>query len=137
MTDVHTKRQRSYNMSRIKGRDTKPEIIVRKWLWSQGYRYRLHYKKLPGKPDIVFPGRKKAIFIHGCFWHRHDCRFFKWPKTNAEFWQKKILANVERDLNSIEALRMDGWKTLTIWECETKPDRVEDLLQRIFIFIEQ
>lgn len=124
-------------MSRIKGRDTKPEMIVRKWLWSQGYRYRLHYTKLPSKPDIVFPGKKKVIFIHGCFWHRHNCRFFKWPKTNAEFWKKKILANVERDLNSIEVLRMDGWKTLTIWECETKPDRVEDLWQRIIIFIAQ
>ncbi len=133
--DVHSPKQRSYNMSRIKGRDTKPEILVRKWLWSNGYRYRLHYKKLPAKPDVVFPGRKKVIFIHGCFWHKHDCHFFKWPATNVEFWKDKINTTVERDLSSQEALTKSGWKILVIWECETKAN-LEDLRERIINFVE-
>lgn len=137
MTDVHSSAQRSYNMSRIKGKDTKPEILVRKWLWTEGYRYRLHYKKLPGKPDIVFPGKKKVIFIHGCFWHRHDCQFFKWPATNGEFWKEKINATVERDRRSQDALIILGWEIQTIWECETKADRIEDLRTRILMFLDK
>jgi DNA mismatch endonuclease (patch repair protein) len=124
-------------MSRIKGNDTKPEIMVRKWLWSKGYRYRLHYKKLPGKPDIVFPGKKKAIFIHGCFWHRHKCQLFKWPATNIEFWKGKINATVERDSRSQDALVDLGWNILTIWECETKANRIEDLRARILMFLDK
>jgi len=133
--DVHSPAQRSYNMSRIKGKDTKPEEVVRQLLWSHGYRYRLHRKDLPGKPDIVFPGRKKAIFIHGCFWHRHDCRYFKWPKTNTEFWQKKIGDNVLRDSRNYDLLAVSGWKCLVIWECETKIKNLDDLWCKIETFL--
>ncbi len=121
--DVHSRKQRSYNMSQIKGKDTKPEMIVRKWLWNNGYRYRLHRKDLPGKPDIVFPGRKKAIFVNGCFWHKHDCKYFKWPKSNKEFWHQKIEGNVKRDAENYSKLVSAGWEYLIIWECELKkPD---------------
>src|SRR3972149_5431133 len=102
--DVHSPEKRSYNMSRIRGRNTKPEILVRKWLWANGYRYRLHRNDLPGKPDIVFPGRRKAIYVHGCFWHRHVCSYFKWPQTNSDFWEDKINGNVRRDQENYEKL---------------------------------
>jgi DNA mismatch endonuclease, patch repair protein len=118
--DVHSPTQRSYNMSCIKGENTRPEEMIRHLLWSKGYRYRLHYKKLPGKPDVVFPSRKKVIFIHGCFWHRHRCKYFKWPATNSEFWKKKIMSNVARDKKNVISLTDAGWKHLIIWECETK-----------------
>ena len=94
--DAERTRQRSFNMSQIRGKDTKPEIFVRKLLWSMGYRYRLHYPGLAGKPDIVLIGKRKAIFVHGCFWHRHDCPNFVWPKSNASFWRDKIEGNVFR-----------------------------------------
>ena len=134
--DVHSPEQRSYNMSRIKGKNTKPELIVRKWLWSQGYRYRLHRKDLPGKPDIVFSGRKKVIFVHGCFWHKHNCRYFKWPETNPEFWKKKINENVRRDQKNYQDLIADGWHYFVVWECEIrqKDTNVFDLLRE---FIEK
>ena len=118
--DVHSPEQRSYNMSRIKGKNTKPELLVRKWLWWRGYRYRLHRKDLPGKPDIVFPRQRKAVFVHGCFWHKHDCRYFKWPKTNREFWKKKINENVRRDHKNYQDLIADGWNYFIVWECELK-----------------
>ena len=118
--DVHSPKQRSYNMSRIKGKNTKPELLVRKWLWSEGYRYRLHRKDLPGKPDIVFPGRKKAIFVHGCFWHKHDCKYFKWPRSNEEFWKEKINGNVSRDKKNYKSLQECGWDYFVLWECELK-----------------
>jgi len=132
--DVHTPEKRSFNMSRIKGRDTKPEILIRKWLWAQGYRYRLHWKKLPGKPDIAFPGKKKAIFIHGCFWHGHMCKTFRWPKTNEEFWKKKIQKNMRRDREIQEKLQTDSWKCLIIWECrlKTTPDNEK---HKILLFL--
>jgi len=120
--DVHSPEQRSYNMSRIKGKNTKPELLVRKWLWSHGYRYRLHRKDLPGKPDIVFPRQKKAVFVHGCFWHKHDCRYFKWPRTNKEFWKKKINGNVRRDQKNYQDLIKAGWTYLIVWECGLKSD---------------
>jgi DNA mismatch endonuclease, patch repair protein len=123
LMDVHPPEKRSYNMSRIRGKNTRPEITVRKWLWSNGYRYRLRCKALPCKPDIVFPGRMKAIFIHGCFWHRHDCRYFQWPKTNAEFWKKKIDGNVLRDQKNYDSLTGRGWQYLLLWECELKDDQ--------------
>ncbi|MCI5207788.1 MAG: DNA mismatch endonuclease Vsr [Candidatus Electrothrix sp. ATG2] len=132
--DVHSPEQRSYNMSRIKGKNTKPELLVRKWLWSQGYRYRLHRKDLPGKPDIVFPGQKKAIFVHGCFWHKHDCKYFKWPRTNEEFWRKKINGNVSRDQKNYRALQEDGWDYFVLWECELKTSKVLTL-ERVQAFI--
>jgi len=122
-------------MSRIKGKNTKPESIVRKWLWHYGYRYRLHRKDLPGKPDIVFPGKKKAIFIHGCFWHRHNCRYFKWPLTNAEFWKEKIEGNVDRDGRNYRELMDKGWSFIIIWECETKNNNLESLWKRIEDFL--
>ncbi len=115
--DVHSPKQRSYNMSQIKGKNTKPEMMVRKILWKKGYRYRLQYKNLPGKPDIVFPGKKKAIFVNGCFWHRHNCHYFKWPKSNTEFWFNKIESNVIRDNEEQASLLALGWIYLIIWEC--------------------
>ena len=136
MTDVHSKKQRSYNMSHIKGKDTKPEMIVRKWLWNNGYRYRLHRKDLPGKPDIVFPGKKKAIFVNGCFWHKHDCEYFKWPKSNADFWYEKISKNVQRDERNYEQLRADGWEIFIVWECEVKKKDKEDLWWKLMLFLE-
>lgn len=133
--DVHTPQQRSYNMSRIKGKNTKPEILIRKWLWGNGYRYRLHHYKLPGKPDIVFPGRRKAIFVHGCFWHKHSCRYFKWPETNSEFWKTKIKSNVKRDNDNYFALTKSGWEYLIIWECELK-DNNEIVWERLKNFLD-
>jgi DNA mismatch endonuclease, patch repair protein len=133
--DVHSPTQRSYNMSRIRDKNTRPEEIIRKLLWGHGYRYRLHSRDLPGKPDIVFPGRKKALFIHGCFWHRHDCRYFKWPGTNAEFWKQKIEGNVERDHKNYDSLNKSGWCCLVIWECETKAKKLDELWNKIEDFL--
>jgi DNA mismatch endonuclease, patch repair protein len=109
--------------------------VIRQLLWCKGFRYRLHSKILPGKPDIVFVGRKKAIFVHGCFWHKHNCRYFKWPETNAEFWKKKIGGNVIRDNKNYTALTIAGWTHLVIWECETKPKNLEILWSKIEKFI--
>lgn len=117
-------------MSRIRNRDTKPEMRVRAIAHGLGYRYRLHRKDLPGKPDLVFPARRKVIFVHGCFFHMHECRYGQVvPKTNAEFWAKKRRSNVERDLRNIEALGKEGWQVLVIWECQTKtPDILPDMI---------
>ena len=132
MTDVHTKAIRSYNMSRIKGKDTKPEMLVRKFLFSQGLRYRLHDKKLPGKPDIILPKYKTVIFVHGCFWHRHEgCKYYVVPKTRTEWWLNKIGGNVKKDADSVATLRQLGWKVIIVWECELKPGKVEDTLQNL------
>lgn len=112
---------RSAQMALVKSRDTKPEIRVRKALWTAGLRYRLHVPGLPGKPDVVFPGRKLAIFVHGCFWHRHPgCARTRIPKTRQEFWEHKFAGNVERDQRKIAGLEELGWKVLVIWECETE-----------------
>lgn len=135
--DVHSPEKRSYNMSRIKGKDTKPEIMVRRWLWSKGYHYRLHRKDLPGKPDIVFPGRKKAIFVHGCFWHKHECKYFKWPQTNPEFWEEKINRNIVRDQRNYRSLDDKGWRYFIIWECELKSADRESLWRRLESFLEK
>ena len=116
--DVLTPEQRHYNMSQIHSKDTKPELIVRKWLWSNGYRYRLHRKDLPGKPDIVFPKYKAVIFIHGCFWHKHNCKYGSTPKTNKNFWKIKLNSNVERDKRNIRKIKKLHWRVLVIWECE-------------------
>lgn len=134
--DVHSPEKRSFNMSKIKGKNTKPEVTLRKLIWSSGYRYRIHYKRLPGKPDIVFPGRKKVIFVHGCFWHRHSCKYFKWPSTNKVFWQKKITKNVERDFSNCKKLAADGWQYFIVWECELKTKDYDKLLNRIIGFVE-
>jgi len=119
--DVHSREQRSFNMSRIKSRDTKPEMAVRSIVHGLRYRYRLHKPELPGKPDIVLVRLRKIINIHGCFFHMHSCKYGRvTPASNGEFWQIKRMSNVERDRRNLRALRQTGWKVLTIWECEVK-----------------
>ena len=126
--DVHSKEVRSYNMSRIKEKDTKPEETVRKYLFSQGFRYRKNDKRLPGTPDIVLPKYKTAIFVNGCFWHGHEgCKYFVWPKNNAEFWHKKIRDNIFRDQRKVKALDLLGWKVIVVWECKIKSDKENTL----------
>ncbi|MXX75113.1 MAG: very short patch repair endonuclease [Holophagales bacterium] len=107
-------------MSGIRGRDTKPEMVIRKGLHARGYRYRLHSRSLPGKPDLVFPSRRAAIFVHGCFWHGHDCPLFKWPSTRAGWWREKIEGNRARDQAVRQQLAAMGWRQLRIWECALK-----------------
>jgi len=132
MADVHTKEIRSYNMSQIKGKDTKPEMLVRKFLFSNGFRYRLHEKKLPGKPDIVFPKLKTVIFIHGCYWHGHEnCKYFVLPKTRTDWWSQKISRNKELDLINSDFLANKGWIVITIFECELKPAKRDATLLRL------
>ena len=122
--DVHDKKTRSYNMSRIKGKNTKPEEIVRKYLFSKGFRYRKNDKRLPGTPDIVLPKYKTVIFVNGCFWHGHEgCKHFVWPKDNADFWKMKIESNIMRDVRKNKELVDSGWRVITIWECEIKHDK--------------
>ena len=119
--DSLTPERRSWNMSRIRGKDTRPEIIVRSLLHRLGYRFRLNRKDIPGKPDIVLPKHQAAIYVHGCYWHRHqDCHLAYTPKSNLDFWSKKFVRNVERDLEVRESLKGTGWKQLVIWECETR-----------------
>jgi DNA mismatch endonuclease (patch repair protein) len=107
-------------MSQIHSKDTKPELIVRKWLWHHGYRYRLHRKDLPGKPDIVFPKYNAVIFIHGCFWHRHNCKYASTPATRKDFWKEKLDGNAKRDKANVQSLIELKWRVLIIWECEIK-----------------
>lgn len=119
--DVLTKQQRHLNMTNIKGHDTKPELYVRKFLFANGFRYRVYDKRYPGKPDIVLPKYKTVIFVNGCFWHKHEgCKYFVWPKTNQKFWKDKIEANVERDHKNYVELEVQGWKVIVVWECEVK-----------------
>ncbi|MDF2546102.1 MAG: hypothetical protein K0R93_1000 [Anaerosolibacter sp.] len=121
MADVFTKEKRSEVMARIRSKDTKIEVLVRKWLFSHGYRFRKNDKRYPGKPDIVLPKYKIAIFVHGCFWHGHeDCKLATIPKTRTEFWVEKINKNLERDSANIESLRTMGWKVIILWECELR-----------------
>ncbi|MBV2262385.1 MAG: very short patch repair endonuclease [Thauera sp.] len=121
MSDVLSKGARSALMARIRGNDTKPELIVRRTLHAMGYRYRLHVGDLPGTPDLVFPSRRKVVFVNGCFWHAHECRHgLRRPSTNVEFWNAKALANRERDARVERALREAGWDVEVVWECETK-----------------
>ena len=127
MADIKSKEERSKNMSAIKNKNTKPELIVRKYLFSQGFRYRLNVSKLPGKPDIVLSKYRTVIFVNGCFWHLHNCKYFVYPKQNADFWKNKINSNVERDKRNYNALIAAGWKVIIIWECELKQKREETL----------
>jgi DNA mismatch endonuclease (patch repair protein) len=121
MADNLTAQQRSRNMSRVKGRDTKPELLVRSVVHRLGYRFRLHGKELPGRPDLVLPRHRKVIFVHGCFWHGHaGCRRAARPSTNREFWDRKIEGNVARDAANMRALRRAGWKVLVVWQCALK-----------------
>lgn len=120
MADNHTKEIRSMNMSHIRSTNSKPEEIVRKYLFSKGFRYRKNVKKLPGCPDIVLPKYRTAIFVNGCFWHKHDCPRFVWPSSNQEYWRPKILRNVERDQLNSQKLEALGWKVIIVWECELK-----------------
>lgn len=117
MTDTLTPGQRRLNMSRIRGKDTKPEMIVRRALHARGLRYRLHDRKLPGRPDLVLPRYRAVIFVHGCFWHGHACASFHLPRTRAEFWATKICGNQTRDVSHIDALIKLGWRVIVIWEC--------------------
>lgn len=119
MADVHNQATRSYNMSRIKNKNTRPEMLVRKFLFARGFRYRLNDKKLPGKPDIVLPKYKTVIFVNGCFWHGHEnCRYFKLPATRTEWWKEKIEGNVKNDIKKHALLTDAGFKVIVVWECE-------------------
>lgn len=131
MTDVHTKQIRSYNMSMIKGRDTKPEIIVRKFLFHNGFRYRLNFAKLPGKPDIVLTKQKTVIFVNGCFWHGHEgCKYFVIPKTRPQWWSDKINRTKERDMVNYKKLMDENWEVIVIWECELR-NNLENQLEKL------
>ena len=136
MADVHSAETRSYNMSRIRSKDTKPEEPVRKYLFSKGFRYRKNDVRLPGKPDIVLPKYKVVIFVNGCFWHGHDgCRYFVWPKNNSEFWKKKIVGNMVRDQKNYALLRELGWRVFVVWECELKQSIIKETLDSLIINI--
>ena len=137
MTDRITPERRSWNMSRIRGKDTRPELAVRSALHRMGYRFRLHRKDLPGKPDIVLPRYKTAVFVHGCFWHRHPrCRLAYVPKTRTDFWTEKFSENVRRDRKNKSALKKLDWRVIVIWECETKnKDHLSDHLRRCFVVV--
>lgn len=125
-------------MSRIKGKDTKPEMLVRKFLFAQGFRYRLHVKNLPGKPDIVLPKYKTVIFIHGCFWHGHKgCKYFVVPKTRTEWWMTKIVSNRNHDKRNLKLLRQEQWKVITIFECELKPGKRDKTLSNLLVKLKQ
>ena len=130
MADIKTKESRSYNMSRIAGKDTKPEELVRKYLFSKGFRYRKNVRKLPGTPDVVLPKYRTVIFVNGCFWHGHEgCKYFVWPKSNAEFWRQKIETNISRDQRKEAQLRDMGWNVMIVWECELRPPKRQATLE--------
>lgn len=132
MTDIHSKEVRSYNMAKVKSKNTKPEIVVRKYLFSQGFRYRVNVSNLPGKPDIVFKKHKIVIFINGCFWHGHEnCSRSILPKTRQEWWANKIQNTKERDMQEYIQLQQGGWRILVIWECQLKPKKQLETLQAL------
>lgn len=120
MADIVSAHVRSRMMSGIRGKNTKPEIVIRKALHASGFRYRLHDRKLPGKPDLVFPKYKAVVFVHGCFWHGHDCHLFRLPATRTEFWRGKIHGNMERDRKAVADLLLEGWRVAIVWECALK-----------------
>lgn len=131
MTDKLSPARRSANMRAIRSKNTKPEMIVRRAVYALGFRYRLHRHDLPGKPDLAFIGRRKAIFVHGCFWHQHDgCREASKPKSNADYWKAKLARNVDRDVRNLDLLRAAGWQTLVIWECD-----MNCLMERLTAFL--
>lgn len=131
MADNHSKEVRSINMSHIRSTNSKPEEIVRKYLFAEGFRYHKNVKKLPGCPDIVLPKYKTVIFVNGCFWHKHDCPRFVWPSSNQDYWRPKILRNIERDNQSRKELETLGWKVITVWECELKKNVLNETLGKL------
>lgn len=132
MSDILTPQQRHANMAAVHSKNTRPEMIVRKWLWSHGYRYRLNHPRLPGKPDIVMRKYRTCIFVNGCFWHGHEgCKYYRIPKSNTEFWVKKIRRNQERDCEVCRQLAAMGWHSIVIWECELKPLRRTNTLESL------
>jgi DNA mismatch endonuclease (patch repair protein) len=136
MTDVLTPAQRKFNMSRIRNKDTRPEMIVRSLVHRMGYRYVLHNPKLPGKPDLVLSRHHKIIFVHGCFWHMHKCHYGKVkPKTRASFWQNKRMGNIIRDRKNLATLKREGWRVLVVWECWTRD--LETLENRLVAFLQK
>ena len=135
MADNHSKEVRSMNMSHIRSTNSKPEEIVRKYLFSKGLRYRKNVRTLPGKPDIVLRKYKTVIFVNGCFWHKHDCSRFVWPSTNREYWTSKINRNVERDFSNYQLLKSQGWKVIVVWECELKKKLFENTMNRVVLEI--
>ena len=132
MTDNHSKETRRMNMSHIRSTNSKPEEIVRKYLFFRGLRYRKNVRSLPGCPDIVLPKYNSVIFVNGCFWHHHNCGRFVWPITNEGYWHKKITRNVERDQSNTQALEVQGWKVFVIWECELKKNMAETNLEELY-----
>lgn len=132
MSDHLTIEQRHKNMAAVKSKDTKPEMVVRKYLWSRGFRYRVNNPRLPGHPDIVLRKYHTCIFVNGCFWHGHEgCKYFRMPKTNTEFWERKISRNRERDREEQKQLARMGWHCITVWECELKGERREKTLESL------
>jgi DNA mismatch endonuclease (patch repair protein) len=132
MADKHTPQQRSYNMSQVRSKNTKPELMVRKFLFSLGFRFRLHDKKLPGKPDIVLPKYKTVVFVHGCFFHGHEgCRYATIPETRTEWWAEKIAGNRRRDNENCDKLQAAGWKVITVYGCELKPSNYASTLLQL------
>lgn len=131
MADNHSKEIRSMNMSHIRSKNSKPDEMVRKYLFSKGFRYRKNVKDLPGKPDIVLPKYKTVIFVNGCFWHKHDCPRFVWPSSNKEYWIPKIQKNAERDSENKRHLYELGWNVLTVWECQLKTGITEETLKNL------
>lgn len=131
MADNHTPEIRSYNMSRIRSSNTKPEVAVRKCLFANGFRYRKNVRELPGCPDVVLPKYKTVIFINGCFWHKHNCPHFVWPSTNTEYWVPKILKNVQRDKENKDKLMSAGWNVIIIWECQLKKDNFIETMEKL------
>lgn len=136
--DVHTRETRSYNMSQIKGKNTKPEETVRKYLFGRGLRYRKNDKRLLGHPDIVLPKYKTVVLVNGCFWHVHEgCKYFKWPESNVKFWKNKLTENRRRDVVKIQALKELDWKVIVVWECELKGDNQTTRLNKLYLEITQ
>jgi DNA mismatch endonuclease, patch repair protein len=131
LPDVVDPATRSRMMAGVKAKDTRPEMLLRQGLHAMGFRYRLHDKCLPGKPDLVFPKYRSVIFVHGCFWHGHDCPAFKWPKTREAFWREKIMGNIARDQRQNALLRQSGWNVIVVWECRTKPVAIKQTLLKI------
>ena len=139
LPDIVSPEVRSRMMAGIRGRDTRPEMQIRKGLHARGWRYRLHAKDLPGRPDLVFPGRRAVIFVNGCFWHGHDCHLFRWPRTREDFWREKIAGNVARDRRASGELSERGWRIAEVWECRLKGrerEPLDNVLKKLENFLE-